>query len=234
MKRDPPEPGRSPARMSVLSVHQLACRRGGRTVFARLDLTVAAGQALVLTGRNGSGKSSLLRCLALLTPTTSGDIRWENKPVRADPDAWRGRIGWLGHHDAIKPDLTPRELLAMAARLRGAEADGDAIEAALAAYDLTPLADRPGRYLSAGQKRRVGLARLLVSHCKIWLMDEPSTGLDEASQHALSRALETHLVAGGVALVATHDELRLTRSENLDVGAFAAAPAIDPDPEAWS
>ena len=221
--------------MSVLSVQQLACRRGGRTVFAGLDFAVESGQALLLRGRNGSGKSSLLRCLALLTPTISGQIRWDGRDVTADPDAWRARIGWLGHADAIKPDLTVRELLAMGARLCGRPAGADALDAALAAYDLTALADRPGRYLSAGQKRRAALARLLLVDCKIWLMDEPATGLDDASHDALSRVIGAHLVAGGVALVASHDDLRLARSTTLDVGAFAAPPpAIAADPGAWS
>ena len=216
--------------MSVLSVRSLSCRRGGRRVFQDLGFEVAAGHALLLTGRNGAGKSTLLRVLSLLTPRQRGEIAWQGQDVRAAPDAWRARLAWLGHADAVKGDLSVRETLQAAERLRaGAAPAGDHWDGALARFDLAPLLDRPGRYLSAGQRRRVALARVVLSAATVWLLDEPAAGLDEASRQSLHVAITDHLAAGGIALIATHGDIVLPDAPALDVGTFApdAAAAAD-------
>jgi heme exporter protein A len=219
--------------MPVLTVRSLACRRGGRLVFRDLGFEIGAGQALLLTGRNGAGKSSLLRVLALLTPAWRGEIRWDDRAVRDDADAWRARLAWLGHADAIKGDLTVREGLDAAQHLRaGAPPPPADRDAAAARFELTALLDRPGRYLSAGQRRRVALARVVRSGAGVWLLDEPAAGLDEASRQALHAALIDHLASGGMAIVATHGDIALPGALSLDVGTFASGAG--PADEAWT
>lgn len=216
--------------MSVLSVRSLACRRGGRPVFHDLGFEVAAGGALLLTGRNGAGKSTLLRVLSLLTPRQRGEIAWQGQEVRAAPDAWRAHLAWLGHADAVKGDLTVRETLEAAERLRaGVVPPRDQWASVLARFDLAPLLDRPGRYLSAGQRRRVALARVALSAATVWLLDEPAAGLDEASRQSLHAAITDHLAAGGIAVIATHGDIVLPGAPALDVGMFTpdAAGAED-------
>ena len=191
--------------MSDLEVTGLACRRGGRAVFGDLSFSLARGELLALTGRNGSGKTTLLRALALLVPAQAGAILWQGAEVARDAEAWRRQIGWLGHLDGLKGDLTVAENLETACRLREAAADG--IAAALAAFDLGVLAHRPVRTLSAGQRRRCALARVLASAAPLWLLDEPLNALDAPSQQAVQVALAGHLAAGGLAIAATHAPL---------------------------
>ena len=219
--------------MSVLSARLLACRRGGQLVFADLGFDLAAGGALLLTGRNGAGKSTLLRVLALLTPTRSGIVAWAGKPVRDDPDAWRSCLAWLGHADAVKGDLTVRESLEAATLLRaGVLPSCDLWDSVVARFDLTALLDRPGRYLSAGQRRRVALARVALSAAVVWLLDEPAAGLDEASRLALHAAIADHRAAGGLAVIATHGDIALPAASSIDVGDFA--PDAAASAEAWA
>src|SRR6266446_5168491 len=157
----------------LLEVAELACRRGGRPVFDRLSFSLRAGQLLALTGPNGSGKTTLLRALALLVPAEAGTIRWQGADIAADREAWRGSLAWLGHHDGLKGDLTVRENLLAAQRLRGEAADVARIDDALGAFDLLPLAGRAVRTLSAGQRRRAALARVVATGAALWLLDEP-------------------------------------------------------------
>ncbi len=192
---------------ALLEVTELACRRGGRPVFAGLSLAVAAGELLVLTGRNGSGKTTLLRALALLLPPDAGRILWQGADIREDPEAWRGRLAWLGHLDGLKGDLTVRENLLASQRLRDGGSANDRIDPALLAFDLDGLAARPVRTLSAGQRRRAALARVILSQAPLWLLDEPLNALDAPAQSALREALGRHLAAGGLAIAATHAEL---------------------------
>ena len=146
-----------------LTVTELSVRRGGRPVIERLSFTVKAGELLLLTGRNGSGKTTLLRALALLVPSDTGTIAWAGADVALDRDAWRARVGWLGHSDGVKGDLTAAENLRAAQRLQaGVEPDRADIDRALVAFDLATLADRPSRALSACQRRRVALSRVVL------------------------------------------------------------------------
>jgi len=196
----------------------LACVRGDRLVFRGLGFTLAPGDALVLGGPNGSGKSSLLRLMAGLLVPTAGALTWDGVPVDADREAQRARIGYLGHLDALKPALTVRETLTLHARLHGGRAD---VAAALAALGVTALIDRPCRFLSAGQRRRVALARLLVAPAPLWLLDEPTVGLDEAGLAAFRAAAAAHRRAGGAIVAATHAALGLADAATVTPADFA-------------
>ena len=201
----------APALLDVplLEVADLACRRGGRRVFDRLSFGLAAGELLALTGRNGSGKTTLLRALALLVRPESGTIRWQGADVQGEPEAWRARLAWLGHLDGLKGDLSVRENLVVAQKLRGGPPAENRLDGVLIAFDLSSLALRPVRTLSAGQRRRTALARVLLSQAPVWLLDEPLNALDQPAQDAFRAALANHLAAGGLALAATHAGLGL-------------------------
>ncbi len=201
-----------------LEVTGLCCRRGGRRVFEGLSFALAAGELLALTGRNGSGKTTLLRALALLVTPSAGEIRWQGEDVARDREAWRRRIAWLGHLDGLKGDLGVRENLSIAASLRDEPADR--IDQALAAFDLETFARREVRTLSAGQRRRVALARVASSHAPLWLLDEPVNALDAASQAALHAVLTRHLAAGGLVLAATHAPIDVAGARFLELGAL--------------
>jgi heme exporter protein A len=190
-----------------LAGRQLACRRGGRLVFRDLDLDLAPGEALLLTGPNGSGKSSLLRLLAGLTPPAAGTLTLDGTP--AHREALARSVALLGHENAIKSVLTVGEQL---------DATSCGRDAALQAFDLLALRDTPARLLSAGQKRRAALARVLASGRAIWLLDEPTLGLDAASQALLARAVEGQRGRGGSVVIATHAPLDIAAPRELRLG----------------
>jgi heme exporter protein A len=199
----------------------LACRRGERLVFAGLDFALAPGGALALTGPNGSGKSSLLRLLAGLTPPEAGTLAWDGAPVRDDPAAHRARLHFIGHHDAVKPALTVTETVTFWAGMRG----GSAVAPALEHFGLAALADWPCRLLSAGQRRRLALARLVASPAALWLLDEPLTGLDSDATADLAAAIATHRAQGGLVVFSTHAALPIEKTETLSLSDFAARAA---------
>jgi heme exporter protein A len=198
----------------------LACRRGERLVFAGLSFRLAAGGALVVTGANGSGKSSLLRLVASLIPPTAGRLLWGDRPIADDLAPYRARLDYVGHLDSIKPALTAREMLRFWAALRGA-GRGALVENALAAFALDAVADWPCRWLSAGQRRRLALARLLLAPAPIWLLDEPFAALDRDNQGRLEAAIAAHRAAGGRVMLATHQPLALLGALGLALGDFA-------------
>jgi heme exporter protein A len=207
----------APLDAPFLEVRDLACRRGGRKVFHGLSFALAKGDLLALTGRNGSGKTTLLRALALLVRPDAGTVRWQGADVRAEPEAWRSRLAWLGHLDGLKGDLSVRENLLVAERLAGRRLPEDRLDGALAALDLGALAARPVRTLSAGQRRRTALARVVVSRTPVWLLDEPLNALDAPAQDAFRAALAAHVQAGGLAIAATHAELGLPAARRLEL-----------------
>lgn len=191
----------------ILSVRGLAVARGGATVLEGIGFDLAAGQALILRGPNGAGKTTLLRTLAGLQPAVAGEMT-------VAPEA----LAYGAHADGIKSVLTVAENLRFWAAVHGTTG----IEAALGAMDLTGLRDRQAAHLSAGQKRRLGLARLLVTGRPVWLLDEPTVSLDVASVALFAGVVRGHLSAGGAALIATHVDLGLGEAGVLDVGAFRA------------
>ena len=196
----------------------LACIRGERPVFSGVRFNISGGDALALVGPNGSGKSSLLRLLAGLLPASGGTLTWNGGPVGDEPDAHRARLHYLGHLDAVKPSLTPLEGLVFQARLRGQPADPARLKEALDSVGIAGLADLPGRFLSQGQRRRVALARLRVSGARLWLLDEPTLGLDADALVRLTDLIDTHRSQGGVVIAATHGGLDLGAHATLELG----------------
>jgi heme exporter protein A len=194
----------------MLEARDLACWRGDRAIFAGLSFTLEAGGALLLLGANGAGKSSLLRLLAGLIPAAEGQLLWDGRDALADRVGHAGRLRYLSHQDALKPSLSAQENLRFYARLWG----GD-VAAALAAVGLADLADLPARVLSSGQKRRLALARLALAPVPLWLLDEPTVGLDAASVARLGGLLAAHRARGGAVLAATHLPLPLPGAREL-------------------
>jgi heme exporter protein A len=199
-------------RPTRLLASDLACVRGGRTVFSGLSLTVAAGDALLVSGPNGAGKSSLLRAIAGLVRLTDGRLELEG----GDGEATIGeQAHYLGHQDALKPSLTVAENLEFWARYLG----GDAATApALDAVGLGGIAHLPAAYLSAGQRRRLSIARLVAIARPLWLLDEPTSALDAAAQAMLAKLMRDHLAGGGMILAATHGPIGLDGAKELRMG----------------
>ncbi len=182
----------------ALAAHDLACERGGRRLFAALSFALAAGEALVLEGPNGSGKSSLLRLLAGLLRPLAGRVLWRGLDTREEPGPWRRALVFLGHRDAVKPALTVAANLRFWHAFEGGGSVGEALEA----LGLAPLAALPAALLSAGQRRRLALARLALRPGGCWLLDEPGAGLDAPSSALLAALIERHLALGGVVAMA--------------------------------
>lgn len=202
----------------TLEVKNLNCVRGGRPVFAGLGVRVAAGELVVVRGPNGSGKSSLLRLVAGFLQPASGDVLWDGTPISEDRPAHGARTSYVGHLDAVKPVLTVEENLLFWAGLesglesglgQGPTVNEGRIAAALEQLGLAGQADLPAGYLSAGQKRRLNLARLAVCPRALWLLDEPTATLDDRSAKAVAEMIGQHCAGGGMALVATHLDLGL-------------------------
>jgi len=193
----------------TLSAENLCCQRGGRVVFQALNFSVSAGQALLVTGRNGAGKSSLLRMIAGLLRIADGKLSLSG----GDDECSIGeQAHYLGHNDALKPALSVEENLSFwTAYLGGAGKPLDA----LVAVGLESLAHLPAAYLSAGQKRRLSISRLVAVKRPIWLLDEPTSALDSAAQSMLLDLMQKHLAAGGLIVAATHLPLGLESASEL-------------------
>jgi heme exporter protein A len=210
---------------ATFAAEALACVRGERLVFSDLDFQVSSGEALILRGPNGSGKSTLLRLVAGYLDASAGILTWNGQPVADDPDAHRRRLHYVGHLDAVKAPLTVAENLAFWAGQGHRDESGgdleDRLRQALERLGLGRLAEVPGRFLSAGQKRRLNLARLAASPARLWLLDEPTVSLDANGAGVLAEMVVEHLGAGGLAMIATHIDLGLIETRVLTLGATA-------------
>jgi heme exporter protein A len=212
-----------------LSATGLTCLRGGREVFANLEFTLPAGEAMSVTGRNGAGKSSLLRIVAGLLPAANGRIALEGGDGELTlPE----QCHYLGHRDALKPALSVTENLDfwrayLGGSLDAGNAAGNGVKndvkngataEALAAVGLQGVARLPAAYLSAGQRRRLSIARLIAVKRPIWLLDEPASALDSAAQTMLATLMNEHLASGGMIVAATHSAIGLMRAQQLHLG----------------
>ncbi len=197
----------------TLNVTDLAIARGGLPVLEGLSFRLEPGRALILRGPNGIGKTTLLRTIAGLQPPLAGQI-----------EGAEDQIAYAAHSDGLKQALSVTENLIFWARVFGTSS----VEPALTAFDLNALKDRAAGALSAGQKRRLGLARMLVTGRPIWVMDEPTVSLDTRAVAMFADAVRAHLGQGGAALIATHIDLGLSEADVLDAGAYKATlPALD-------
>jgi heme exporter protein A len=191
-----------------LTAENLTCLRGGRLVFRDVSLRVEAGQVLSLEGANGSGKTSLLRMIAGFLAPASGKITLKTNGVQIGDSEERGKfVGWIGHADAAKPQLSPRETLRFFGDVYGARGD---VDGALEEVGLVRARDLPTQYLSAGQKKRLALARLKLCGRPLWLLDEPLAALDADGKILAAKFIRDHCASGGIALAATHEPLDLT------------------------
>lgn len=197
----------------TLVARGLCCERGGRLVFAGLDFAVAAGEAMVVTGPNGAGKSSLLRTITGLVAHSAGTLELSG----GDPELPIGaQCHYFGHDNALKSQLTVTENLEFWLHFYGDT--GRSVTEALELVDLDTLGHLPAAVLSAGQRRRLALARLLVSHRPIWLLDEPTAALDKASEARLGELMAAHIVGNGLIIAVTHGDLPLAETKSLRLG----------------
>jgi heme exporter protein A len=201
-----------------LTAEGLATARGERALFSGLGFALAAGDALVLTGPNGSGKSSLLRLAAGFGRPTGGSLRWDGRPLADDLEAYRAQIHYVGHQEALKPALSPVEMLRFWTDL--AERPLRDPTGPLAALGLTHKAATPCRFLSSGQRRRLALSRLVAWHAPLWLLDEPTVGLDDEALGLVAGLIERHRATGGVVVLSTHQPLPLAGAQSLSLADF--------------
>jgi heme exporter protein A len=193
----------------VLEVSNLHLWRGERHLLRGVNFTLFCGQSLQLLWPNGTGKTSLLRCIAGFLHAEEGDLHWQGKPINDDREAFHWNLAYLGHETALKGDLTAIENLRFACALRSPPTT-EQLLATLAAVGLAQMdPDQPVRSFSAGQQRRVALARLSLWGAKLWLLDEPAANLDAAGQAVLTGMLQSHLQAGGMTMMATHQAIDL-------------------------
>ncbi len=202
-----------------LTISNLSCQRGGRTIFRGLSLEIAAGDAVILRGPNGAGKSTLLRVIAGLIPALNGAMALNGTPA-TDRDDFQGQITYAGHLDAIKPQLTVAENLHFWAQLFNA---GN-LDQTMQDFRLDEIADRPAHACSAGQKRRLGLARIAVTSRPLWLLDEPTVSLDTETTARFAATIDAHCAAGGMAFIATHIDLGLKAPRSFEMQAYTSTP----------
>jgi heme exporter protein A len=199
-----------------LTVTDLSTARGERVIFSGISFALKSGEALLLTGANGAGKTTLLRTLAGFLPAASGTITLHGG---AEEQMVGEACHYVGHLNGIKPAFTVKENLHFWSDYFGGEGESrDRVARALKTFDLEPLAAIPCAYLSAGQKRRAGLARLIAADRPIWLLDEPTASLDTANSALLTSAINAHTAAGGIVIAATHLPLGLERARELKLG----------------
>ena len=206
-----------------LVAEKLAVDRGERRIFEDLSFSVSAGTALVVTGPNGAGKSTLIKAIAGFLSPSAGDVRLEGAPGEERPLA--EHCHYLAHDNALKSQLTVGENLSFWQRFLGTPQGS--VEAALEQVGLPGVGELPAGYLSAGQKRRVAIARLLVTHRPVWLVDEPTAALDKASEARFAELAMAHVAAGGILVAATHQALGIKDAQTLHLDKPAASLAFD-------
>ena len=194
----------------LLETVGLSCSRGDRLLFESLALCISAGEVVQVLGANGSGKTTLLRILCGLQPPTGGHVRWKGRDVAPGAPELRAEIQYIGHAGGVKLDLTPRENLAVAIAL-GVRPTGTTVDAALTRLELGEFGRFPVRTLSAGQRQRVALARLLTCASRLWVLDEPFTALDAGGVATIDAMLREHVEAGAAAIITSHHPVALGR-----------------------
>ncbi|TVO71906.1 cytochrome c biogenesis heme-transporting ATPase CcmA [Sedimenticola selenatireducens] len=197
----------------MLEVSGLACVRGDRKLFSDLSFSLAAGELLHLHGHNGSGKTTLMRTLCGLIKESDGEIRWNGESIHRLGEEYTQDVVYIGHKNGIKDDLTGVENLRVCSALDGYPIKERQAWDALEKMGLRGHEDLPSRVLSQGQKRRVALARLLVNQSKLWILDEPFTALDVAAVDFLQSIIRTHIEAGGMVILTTHQEVNITKEQ---------------------
>ena len=192
-----------------LSVHNLACARGERLLFKGMNFSVGAGELLLVQGGNGQGKTSLLRLLTGLARPEEGEIRWRGEPIRKNRDLFHAEMIYLGHANGVKDDLNPVENLRFAEGLQGRAFEQERAIGILKQLGLSLCLDLPCRVLSFGQRRRVALSAMLLADVKLWILDEPLTGLDVHAVALMEGLIRDHLAGGGLVVATTHQALNL-------------------------
>ncbi len=220
---------------SLFDGENLTCVRGGRNVFMGLNFHLAESSALILEGPNGSGKSSLIRILSGLLRPRLGSLIWQGQDATKEPEIFQEHIHYIGHRNAIKPVLTVQENLTY---WSGRDKDDTHLDMALDQFNMLPLKNTPANLLSSGQSRRLALSRLLASKRKLWLLDEPSVGLDVASIKLLEQAIAEHRSTGGSVIFATHSPIEVEAPTKLNLRDYSplynrALINLDDEEESW-
>lgn len=205
---------------TLLQCQRLSCERDSRVLFEGLDFSVNQGDIIQIEGPNGSGKTTLLRALITLFPDYHGEIQWRGQPINKVRADYLANLLFIGHLPGVKKTLTPRENLLFLSRLHQA-ADLDAIDSALAKVGLYGYEDLPGYQLSAGQLRRVGLARLYLSRAPLWILDEPYTAIDKQGISNLEHLFIDHAAQGGSVILTTHQAPNISELKRINLLDFA-------------
>jgi heme exporter protein A len=193
----------------MLEIKQLACQRGDRLLFRNMSFSLRPGEVMLVSGPNGSGKTSLLRMVCGLLAPVHGDILWNGTSIRSQREPYHEKLTFIGHHAAVKEELTPVENLRFSCRLAGHPVEREQAIDALTRMGLARCLELPTKALSTGQRRRTALARLLVATTPLWILDEPLTALDVHALTLTQGLIGNHLKSGGMIMLTTHQPLEI-------------------------